>query len=85
MIEKKIYTLLKIILIIGLFIFPFGILNTMVSLKYETDSPGDCISKVTGNNLCDSITNMKILFVICFASLVILLVYKNKIVKTDKI
>ncbi len=30
----------------------FGIVNTLVSLQYETDSPGECISQVTGYNLC---------------------------------
>ncbi|MCC3159579.1 hypothetical protein LJ737_20225 [Hymenobacter sp. 15J16-1T3B] len=30
----------------------FGIVNTMVSLKYETRDPGQCLSDVTGRDLC---------------------------------
>lgn len=30
----------------------FGIINTAVSLKYETHDPGQCISDVTGTDLC---------------------------------
>ncbi|AWH84623.1 hypothetical protein HYN59_05595 [Flavobacterium album] len=30
----------------------FGILNTMVSLKYEVKEYGDCISQTSGRDLC---------------------------------
>ena len=30
----------------------FGILNTMVSLKYEVKDYGDCISLTSGRDLC---------------------------------
>ena len=58
--KAKYFKILIIILIILVPIFVFGIVNTMVSLKYETDSPKDCISKITGVNLCNSIQNIKI-------------------------
>ena len=30
----------------------FEIVNVMVSLQYETAGPNECISQVTGSNLC---------------------------------
>ena len=81
MITKKSYTLLIIISIIGTFLFPYGIINTMVSLKYETENAGDCISKVTGDNLCESISNFKIYFSISLVVLILLLAFKSKLVK----
>jgi hypothetical protein len=61
----------------------FGIFNTMVSLKYETDNPEDCISLVTGIDLCESITKMKIWFLICVLLLTILLIFRKRILKTN--
>lgn len=53
----------------------------MVSLKYETENAGDCISKVTGDNLCESISNFKIYFSISLVVLILLLAFKSKLVK----
>ena len=39
----------------------FGVINMMVSLKYETEAPGQCLSTVTGNYLCATILRCKIL------------------------
>lgn len=55
----------------------------MVSLKYETDNPGECISIVTGVDLCKAIRNMKIYAVVDSIIIIILLIFKNKIVKKN--
>lgn len=60
-----------------------GILNTMVSLKYETDNPEDCISLVTGVDLCELITIMKIWNLICALIFATLLIFKKRILKTN--
>jgi hypothetical protein len=39
----------------------FGIINTMVSLKYETEAPGQCLSSVTGHDLCAALQRCKML------------------------
>ena len=36
------------------------VINVMVSLKYETDDPTECISHVTGSNLCATLHVVKI-------------------------
>jgi len=72
-----------IISVLGILIFPYGIFNTMVSLKYETENPGDCISLVNGENLCEAIKNLKIYFIVCVLVLVCLLVFKKKMLKEN--
>ena len=60
-------------------IFYLGIINTMVSLKYETDSPEECISKITGDNLCDSVSNLKTLIYSDIVLIVLLIIFRNKL------
>lgn len=69
------------ILIIGIPLFSFGIVNTMVSLKYETADMGDCISSVSGADLCLTIKIFKGLIVICIVGLITLLFFKKRILK----
>lgn len=38
----------------------FGIINTQVSLKYETQVAGQCISSVTGRDLCADLLACKV-------------------------
>lgn len=80
---KKYFFILILMLIISIPINIFGILNTMVGLKYETESPGGCISGITGTDLCAVIRYMKIYIAVAVALTVILLFFKNKIVKTN--
>jgi hypothetical protein len=44
-----------ILIVVSLIIIPLSglsIINTAVSLKYETENPSDCISLTSGQNLC---------------------------------
>lgn len=79
--RKAFFYLVLILSIIGLFIFPYGIINTMVSLKYETENITDCISLVNGENLCITIRNLKILFIISLTILISLLYCKKRILE----
>lgn len=51
----------------------------MVSLKYETENITYCISLVNGENLCLTIRNLKISFIICLIGLIFLLYFKKRI------
>ena len=82
--KAKYFKILIIILIILVPIFVFGIVNTMVSLKYETDSPKDCISKITGVNLCNSIQNIKIYIALDIILILLLMLFKNRIIKKNR-
>jgi len=79
--KVKHYTFLIISLIIFALIFGFGIINTMVSLKYETNFDHECVSTISGDNLCNSLRNIKYLFYIDLIAIVILLLLQRKIIK----
>ena len=80
---KLIYFSLVVISILGILVAPYGIVNTMVSLKYETENIQDCVSNVSGENLCDTIRNLKIIFVFCLLLLVCLIYFRKKILKRE--
>lgn len=79
--RKLLYFSLITISILGILVAPFGIVNTMVSLKYETENIQDCVSNVSGENLCDTIRNLKIVFVLCVLLLIFLIYFRKKILK----
>ena len=81
--RKIFYNLSLTISIIGILIFSFGIINTSVSLKYETENINDCISTVSGENLCETIRNLKILVAICSLLTIILIYFRKKILKLN--
>ena len=81
MIKRKfVYFLLVTISVLGILISPYGIINTMVSLKYETENIQDCISNVSGKNLCNTIRNLKIMFVFSVLLLAGLIYFRKKII-----
>ena len=79
--RKVVYYIVICIFIIGIPFFAFGIVNTMVSVKYETADMGDCISYVSGADLCLTIKIFKGLIAICIIGLITLLFLKKKILK----
>ena len=79
--RKTVYFSLIVISILGTLVAPYGIVNTMVSLKYETENIQDCVSNVSGENLCDTIRNLKIVFVFCVSLLIFLIYIRKKILK----
>ncbi|URW80961.1 hypothetical protein [Xiashengella succiniciproducens] len=81
--RKTIFYIALILSGLGIPLNIFGILNTMVSLKYETDNPRDCISLVTGTDLCELITRMKIWILICVLLITILLIFRKRLLKTN--
>lgn len=70
-----------IVLIVLIPIFYFGIINTQVSLKYETSNLGDCISNITNRNLCQDIKQNKILIVTDLVLVTVLLMFRRKIIR----
>lgn len=79
--KVKHYTFLIISLIILALIFVFGIVNTMISLKYETNFDNDCVSTISGDNLCNSLRKIKYLFYIDLIAILVILLFQGKIIK----
>ena len=73
--------IIELIFIAGFLISCFAVVNTMVSIKYETETGVGCISSITGENLC-VIKNLwlgaAVLFLVLSISWVIYAIYKSK-------
>jgi len=79
--RKLIYFSLLVISILGILVASYGVVNTIVSLKYETENIQDCVSNVSGDNLCNTIRNLKIMFESCVLLLIFLIYFRKKILK----
>jgi ABC-type Mn2+/Zn2+ transport system permease subunit len=77
--KKIFYLTLLAISILGIPLSIFGIVNTGVSLKYETKNSNDCLSIVTGQDLCLTIKILQGLFVICILVAAMLLFFRKKL------
>jgi hypothetical protein len=83
--RKIIYYSLLIISIISIPISGFAIINTMVSLKYETDGTADCISTVTGYDLCFAISTYKWITITSIITLILLSAFKKQLLQLKRI
>src|SRR5690606_3459980 len=61
--------------ILGLILFSIAIIGTMISMNYEIIDPQDCISILTGKNLCLTMQILKVLIVLCILSLSVLVIF----------
>ena len=77
--KRTIFHVLLGLSIIGIPIFAFGILNTSVSLKYETNNLTDCISLVSGDDLCHEIKVFKGLLIACILAIFLLTIFRKRI------
>jgi hypothetical protein len=82
--RKTIYIITLILSIIGIPLFVFMAFNSMVSLKYETKELTDCISLVSGIDLCNAIRIFHILTIISGLTLLGLLMLRKRILKTSE-
>ena len=81
MISKRFYYIILAIIILIIPIVFYMIINTMVSIKYETEGVETCISSVTGKNLCSQIDQLKVTIYIDMIVMIFWLALKNLIVK----
>jgi hypothetical protein len=81
---KSIYYILLILGLIGIPLFEFFAFNSMVSLKYETKELTDCISLVSGIDLCRTIKVFHLLAITSGLTFIGLLIFKKRILKDLK-
>lgn len=79
--RKTVYNAIISLLILVILVSVFGVINTQVSLKYETENPKDCISIITGRDLCLWIKSFKIVIIVCLILTSGLISVRYKIVK----
>jgi hypothetical protein len=73
--KNRIITYLAVFLLVTSFLEGCATINTMVSLKYETDYPGyrsNCVSKVTGDDLCLAVKRHKAAAIGCLAGFAVI-------------
>jgi high-affinity nickel permease len=79
---KKLYfNLLLTALAIGIVIHLFGAMNTMANVKYELENSTDCISPVTGVDLCYALVKHKSLTAIFAVTTLVMVLFRKKIIK----
>ncbi|WP_303918044.1 hypothetical protein [Draconibacterium sediminis] len=81
--KKVLYLIFLILSFLAALVNGFAIVNTMVSIKYETNNPSDCISNVTGIDLCAQLDKSKLLTIVFSLAFIILLVTKKWIIKPN--
>jgi hypothetical protein len=79
--KKTILYILTSTLTISIPVLIFGLVNTLVSIKYETENPGDCISSVSGDDLCSAINRFEIIIVINILIIITLIIFRKRIIK----
>ena len=80
--RRTVYNTIISILILVILVSVFGVVNTYVSLKYETGNPKDCISVVTGRDLCLWMKTQKIIIIACLILVTGMVSFRNKLVKS---
>jgi len=79
--KKSVYQTIISLLILVIVMSVFGVVNIQVSLKYETENVKDCISLISGRNLCQDLLLSKIIIVICLIIVSGMLSFRNNLVK----
>ena len=80
--RRAVYHAIISILILVILVSVIGVVNTYVSLKYETGNPKDCISVVTGRDLCLWMKTQKIIIIACLIVVTGMVSFRNKLVKS---
>ena len=76
--KRLIYYILLLALLVLFYLSIMTILDIMVSLKYETD---DCITGITGKNLCFLLRLWQTISVLSIGSFITLVIFRQKILK----
>ncbi len=58
-------------------------LDVLVSLNYEIEGINECISNVTGYDLCFRLACIKVIAALCFVSATALVLLEKKVVKSS--
>ncbi|TDX82785.1 hypothetical protein [Epilithonimonas xixisoli] len=79
--KKSVYQTIISLLILVIVMSVFAVVNIQVSLTYETENMKDCISLISGRNLCQELLVSKIIIVICLIVVSGMLSFRSRIVK----
>ena len=77
--KRNFFNLILLLLFLCILFFAYGLLNTSVSLKYETNN--NCISQVTGSDLCFTLKIWEYGILIFIVAIIAMMALRNKIIK----
>ncbi|WP_312760756.1 hypothetical protein [Epilithonimonas sp.] len=79
--RKPVYNTIISLLILVILVSVIWIINKEIRLMHETDNPKECISRITGNHLCEFINSLKIIIIICLLLTSGLISFRYKLIK----
>ena len=79
--KKSIYQTIISLLILVIVLSVFGVVKTSVSLKLETGHSKDCISTISGRDLCLQMRVFKIVIISCLIIASGLLSFRGRMVR----
>lgn len=79
--KKAIFYLCPTVFIMTIPVLIFMIFNNAVSLKYETWELEDCVSLVSGQDLCMIEKILLLLILFCIISIILLIKFRKKFLK----
>lgn len=82
--SKRVYLILLISTIILFLYSLLQIAGVMVSLKYETGFDDECISNISGDNLCNILTIVQIIAGALGCSALGLIAFRKRIIKVKQ-
>ncbi len=75
------------VIVLLILTIPFSILqilNAIISQKYETNSSTDCISGISGENLCRTKMVYEWLNILCGLLLVLLIIFRKRFINKNQ-
>lgn len=78
---KRVYRVLLVSIIILFLYFLLQIVGVLVSLKYETGFDDECISNISGENLCNVLTVVQIIAGFLGCVTIGLVAFRKRIIK----
>ncbi len=81
MTNRYLFNSILVLVVLSVPVYIFMFVNTGVSLKYETNDVVDCISLVTGSDLCLASTIIKTLIGSSLLIMIGMLYFREKIIK----
>jgi hypothetical protein len=79
--KKSVYQTIISLLILVIVMSVFGVFKTSVDLKLETQNPNECISVISGRDLCQQMLVLKIIIIFCLIIVSGMLSFRSRLLK----
>ena len=80
MIRILVYLFGIILMLLSIIYFIARIIDISISIKYETRGGDNCISMVSGQDLCSAENRLKLYLIICISILLLIVIFSKRII-----